>query len=161
MAAERTDGDRAGATARSPSGRPRRGPAGGRDPVIELDPTGGEVVVTRFECGSLVNLLVLLVLHLRLKRDVRRRASGFLGARPVVDWRRRTLLSVSLWTDLDSIYSMGDVPRHVSVVRIPSRLGVRTTCGVFCFGGDWRRVMFGGQAVARSPLHPLPPPDRP
>ncbi|MEN3359653.1 MAG: hypothetical protein V7637_3635 [Mycobacteriales bacterium] len=143
------------AAARPPSGRRH---AGAREPVIELDPAGGEVVVTRFECPGLPSLLLLLVMHLRLKRDVRRRANGFLGARPVVDWRRRTLLSVSLWTDLESIYSMGGVPRHVSVVRIPHRLGIRTACGVFCFGGDWRRVMFGGQAAAQSPLHPLPPP---
>lgn len=117
--------------------------------------TGGQVVVTRFECGTLRGLLAIIALHLRLKVDVRRRARGYLGVRTLVDWRHRTLLSVSLWQDLDSVYSMGMVPRHVSAVRVPGLLGVRTTCGVFCFVGDWRRVMFGSAAEPRSPMYPI------
>ena len=101
-------------------------------------------------------LLLVLALHLRTKSDVRRRATGFLGAKLLVDWRRRTVLNISLWQDLDSIYSMGDVPRHVAAAHLPHRLGVATTCGIFCFVGDWRRVMFGsGWNDPRTPLQPL------
>jgi hypothetical protein len=130
------------------------------EPLLELHADGGQVVVTRFECGSMAKLLAIRLLHARLKRDVRRTAKGFIGIRTVIDWRRRTILSISLWESLDSIYSMGEVRQHVSAVRLPSRLGVATTCGIYCLAGDWRRVMFGGAAVTRSPLHPLdhPPP---
>jgi hypothetical protein len=125
------------------------------EPMFDLDPSGGQVVVTRFECPHLPALLMLLVLHHRVKRAVRRQAHGFLGVRMLIDWRRRSLLSISLWKDLDSVYSMGEVPRHVLATRVPDRLGVVTASGVYCFVGDWRRVMFGSECTARSPLQPL------
>jgi len=100
-------------------------------------------------------LAFLLLLHTRIKRDVRRFAPGMLGARTIVDWRHRTLLSVTLWTDITSVYDMGSVARHVSAARIPARLGIRTRCGVFCFVGDWRRVMFRSEVTAASPLQAI------
>ena len=124
-------------------------------PLFDLHPEGGQVVVTRFECGSLPALVAVRLTHARIKPDVRRAASGFIGVTTIIDWRRCTMLSISLWRDLDSIYAMGSVGRHVSAARLPARLGVKTTCGIFCLAGDWRRVMFRGDAVARSPLHPL------
>lgn len=121
-------------------------------PLLEPDPTGGQVIVTRFECRTLPRLAWILLLHTRLKLDVRRQSSGFIGVKALVDWRMRTLRSISLWQDLDSVYSMGNVPRHVSAARVPRALGVETTCGVFCFVGDWRRVMFRSPSQSRSPL---------
>ena len=128
--------------------------------MFDLDPTGGQVVVTRFECGGLVNLLTLLVLHVRIKRAVRRHAPALIGSRVVVDWRRKVMFSVSMWPDIDSVYAMGGVNRHVLAARLPRRIGVRTTCGVFCYAGDWRRVMFRGGSQAQSPFAPVPA-DRP
>jgi hypothetical protein len=133
----------------------RPGLLGIERPGLEPDPDGGQVVVTRFECQSRLALIVLLVLHQRVKRDVRRHATGFVGVRALVDWRRRCLLSVSLWENLDSVYSMGSVPRHILATRVTGRLGVATASGVYCFVGDWRWVMFGSRCRARSPLHPL------
>jgi|SRR5450755_4118030 len=127
------------------------------NPVLVTEPGGGQVVVTRFECATLRGLLAVRLLHLRLKHDVRRNAPGFVGVRTLTGWRNRTLLSISLWKDLDSVYAMGMVPRHVSAVRLPGRLGARTTCGVSCFVGDWRRVMFASSVQSRSPLYPLLP----
>jgi hypothetical protein len=118
-------------------------------------PAGGQVIVTRFECPSLRVLVYLLALHVRVKRDVRRHAPGLIASRVVVRWRQRTMLSISLWPDLDSVYDMGSVPRHVMGSRIPGQLGVVTSSGVFTFAGDWRRVMFGSPAAPRSPLLPL------
>lgn len=123
--------------------------------MLELEPGGGQVVVTRFECPSLGTLLLLLALHVRVKRAVRRHADGFIAVRTVVDWRRRSLLSISLWEDLESVYSMGGVNRHILAARVPDRLGIATASGIYCFVGDWRRVMFHSRIAARSPLHPL------
>jgi len=125
------------------------------DPVLELVPGGGQVVVTRFECRTLAALIAIRFTHSKLKRDVRRRASGFLGVRTIIDWRARTMLSISAWQSLDDIYSMGNVPGHVAASRLPAHLGVATSCGIFYLVGDWRRVMFGGDVATRSPLHPL------
>ncbi len=124
-------------------------------PLLELSIDGGQVVVTRFECPTLTALIIIRLIHTRLKPAVRRGAKGFLGVTTNVNWKQRTMLSISLWKDLDSIYSMGNVPRHIMASRVPSRLGVSTTCGIFCLAGDWRRVMFRGETQARSPLHPL------
>jgi hypothetical protein len=110
------------------------------------------VVVTRFECPNLTVLVALILLHWRIKRAVHRDGQGLIGSRMVIEWRRRTMLSVSLWPDLVSVYSMGDVSRHVEGARVPGRLGVRTTCGIYCFAGDWRRVMFRSEVTPQSPL---------
>ncbi|MFC0503430.1 hypothetical protein [Micromonospora costi] len=131
-------------------------------PVIEPDPAKGQVVVTRFNCGNLPRMLLVLIMHVRMKRHVRRQAVGYLGIKVLVDWRQRVVLSISLWRDLDSVYSMGRVTRHVGAARAPGRLGITTTCGVFCYAGEWTRVMFGGPTRSTSPLHPpAPAPDRP
>jgi hypothetical protein len=123
-------------------------------PVVEPDLDKGQVVVTRFACPSIWAVLVVRLLHVRVKRAVRRHASGFLGIRLLIDWPRRTVLSVSLWQDLASVYTMGEVGRHVEATRLPAVLGVTTTCGVFCYVGDWKRVMFGADRVDPSPLQP-------
>lgn len=123
-------------------------------PLIEPDIAGGQVVVTRFECRTPLKLFWILLMHVRVKRDVRRQSTGFVGVKALVDWRRRTVYSISLWRDLDSVYSMGNVPRHVSAARVPRVMGVETTCGVFCYVGDWRRVMFRSPSPPCSPLHP-------
>ncbi|MET7467695.1 hypothetical protein [Micromonospora sp. NPDC005211] len=120
-------------------------------PTLEPDTTQGQVVITRFHCGDLVRVLVVLLLHLRVKRDVRRHAEGFLGIRLLVRWRERTVWSISLWRDLDSVYSMGGVSRHVAASRVPAKLGVTTSCDIFCHVGEWTRVMFGG---GRCPPRP-------
>ncbi len=117
-------------------------------------------MVTRFQCRTLLNMLVVLLLHVRVKRDVRRIAHGYLGITLLRDWRHRTILSISLWENLPSVYSMGEVPRHVFASRVPGQLGIRTSCGVFCYAGDWRQVMFGG-GPAESPLTPWRPTRRP
>lgn len=124
-------------------------------PLAPPGPDGGQVVITRFECQTLPRLLAVRLVHARLKPDVRRAAPGFLAVTTVMDWGRRTMLSISLWQSLDAIYAMGEVPSHVSASRLPARLGVRTTCGIFGLAGDWRRIMFGSAAATRSPLRPL------
>jgi hypothetical protein len=121
------------------------------DPAGAVQGRAGAVVITRFDCPSRWTLLVLLVLHWRMKRHVRRHADGFLGVMMTVDWRRRTLLNVSLWSDSGSIYSMGRVSRHVAAARLPSRLGVRTDGAVYPYAGDWRRVLFTAGRLTRPP----------
>ena len=92
------------------------------DPLITPDPDRGQVVITRFECESTRGLLRLMLLHKRIKRDVRRQASGFIGVRTLVFWRSHTMLSISVWKDLDSIYSMGRVDRHIKAAKRTSQL---------------------------------------
>jgi hypothetical protein len=122
-------------------------------PLLDTDPAGGMVVVTRFNCHNLASLLALRVLHIRLKHDVRRHAKGFIGVKTLILWHSHTLLSISLWQDLDSVYSMGNVPRHVSAVRRTGALASETACGVFCYTGDWRRVMFRTSSTKSSPFN--------
>ncbi|MER8088540.1 hypothetical protein ACIO6T_34225 [Streptomyces sp. NPDC087532] len=112
----------------------------------------GQIFVTRFECQSLFRLLLVLGLHVKVKREVRRAAEGFLGGTTLVQWRRRTVLSISLWQDLDSVYSMGRVGHHIVASRMPARTGIRTACGVYPYAGDWKHVMFGAPATAGEPL---------
>src|ERR1700738_403698 len=96
------------------------------EPLFELQPEGGQVIVTRFECRSLLQLAFMVALHIRVKRAVRIQAPGLIASQALVAWRRRALMSISLWKDLDSIYSMGSVPRHIEATRIARRTGGRT-----------------------------------
>jgi hypothetical protein len=122
---------------------------------MRLDVTGGHVVVTRFACPSLLVVLHLLGLHVLLARKVRQQAPAVIAVRAHVDWRRRQLLSISLWRSIDDIYTMGNVSAHVQAARLPGRLGVQTSCGVFTYVGDWQRVMFGAvDSKKSSPLSP-------
>lgn len=115
----------------------------------------GQVVITRFECGNLRQMLMLIALHWRLKPDVKRIAPGYVGGRLIVNWRTRTILSLSIWASLSDIYAMGNVKRHVNASRVPRRIGVETRCGIYGYSGDWRRVMFGTQCADREPLQPI------
>lgn len=127
------------------------------DPLITPEPERGQVVITRFECESALGLLRLLLLHKRIKRDVRRQASGFIGVRTLVFWRSHTMLSISVWKDLDSIYSMGRVARHIHAAKRTSQLRVTTASGIFCYAGDWRKVMFRVGQPKDTPLRPIKP----
>ncbi len=103
----------------------------------------GQCVLTRFVCPSLYALLVVKLLHYRVRPQIRRVAPAYLGGTTIVHWRSRTLLSLSLWRDLDGVYDMGQARRHVLAARVPGRLGVRTSCDVYTRRGEWRHVMFG------------------
>src|SRR2546423_7874 len=91
--------------------------AAGPRGAVTLDPDGGQALVTRFDCPSRLRMLLVLVLHGWIKRDVRRVASGYLGAVTVRDWRSRTVLSISLWQRLEHVYGMGGVNRHIRASR--------------------------------------------
>jgi hypothetical protein len=126
-----------------------------REPLLELIPNGGEVVVTRFECATWRSLTTVLLLHLRVKPKVKRFAHGFLGSSVFVDWQGKVVLSVSMWASAKDIYSMGNVPHHILATRVPGRIGVMTTSGVYSYTGDWRRVLFRSWSENQSPLRPI------
>jgi len=121
-------------------------------PSTRLGHDTGQVVITRFECRNLRQVYTVVLLHYRVKKGVRRAASGYVGGTFIIDWRRRTVLSLSVWTNLPSIYSMGDVPEHIQAVRIPRRIGVRTRCGVYGYSGDWRNVLFHIDCSNEEPI---------
>ncbi|GAA1710674.1 hypothetical protein GCM10009765_69960 [Fodinicola feengrottensis] len=112
----------------------------------------GQVVITRFACPSLSGLFRLMVLHIHIKRQVRRQAPGFVGGKAVILWRQRTMLSITLWRHLDDIYDMGKVNAHIMAARVPARLGIQTSCGIYSYSGDWRAIMFGTPATSADPL---------
>ena len=114
-----------------------------RLPLQEGARTGGAVVVTRFSCRTRWDILLLWLLHKRIRPAVRARVRGLLGIRLYIDWRQRTVHSVSLWTDPAHLYDMGKVPEHIAVARIPRRHGIQTTCGIYTYEGECAAVMFG------------------
>lgn len=109
-------------------------------------------MITRFECPGLVAMLAVVLLHRVIERQVARRATGYIGAALVRSWRTRTVLSITLWRDLDSVYSMGEIPRHIHASRLPARMNITTRAGVFPYAGDWRHVMFDAGVPKSSPL---------
>jgi hypothetical protein len=114
---------------------------------------GGVVVVTLFECRTILKMLLIWKLHHQLKQRVYRKAKDFLGVYLILDWRARTIRSISLWASLHGIYDMGEVPEHVEAVRIPGAQGIQTLCGIFSYEGDWLKVLFDARVSRPSPLH--------
>jgi hypothetical protein len=112
------------------------------------------VVVTWFDCRTIRNVLRILVLHYLVKPEVRREADGYLGGKTIVAWRRRAVLSISMWRDLPSLYQMGKVDRHIRAARVPARLGVTTSCGIYTYRDEWKHLMFSTPDTdAPEPLH--------
>lgn len=114
---------------------------------------GGVVVITRFACDTWLQMLKISLIHTRIKLDVRKNAVDFIGAKTFVDYRERTILSVTLWRSASGPYSMGGISRHVLASRTPAAIGVTTSCGVFRYIGDWKAVMFGANGASESPLN--------
>jgi hypothetical protein len=112
-------------------------------PLADRALKGGAVVVTLFACRKRRDILLIWWLHHRIKPAVQARTRGFLGVRLYIDWRRRIVRSVSLWTDVAYLYDMGEVREHVAVARIPRQLSIRTTCGIYTYEGEWSELMFG------------------
>jgi hypothetical protein len=111
-----------------------------------------QVVITRFECPGRLALLRVFLRHKRVKQDVRSLVPGYLGGTTLILWKQRTLLSFSLWARLDDVYGMGKVDSHILASRVPHRLGVKTSCGIYAYSGDWRQLMFGAPTVAAEPV---------
>jgi hypothetical protein len=66
-----------------------------------------------------------------------------------------------MWHEIEDVYRMGEVRRHILAARIPHQLNVRTHSGVFTYVGDWRRVLFKSQHTGASPLTKwIPYPDK-
>ncbi len=114
---------------------------------------GGAVVITAFACRTRRDVLLLWWLHHRLKPAVRAEAPSFVDVRLYIDWRRRLVRSVSLWSEVGGLYDMGKVTGHISAARVPGSRGIETSCGVFTYRGDWRTVLFGGED--RGTISPL------
>lgn len=110
------------------------------------------VVITEFRCQSLLRMAIIRRMHRIMRLRVREQVDGFLDAKLYYDWPHRTLRSVSLWSDGQSIYGMGNVGEHVRASRIPGRLGIETSCGVYQLAGDWRDVLFGRYSNGRPPF---------
>lgn len=113
---------------------------------------GGVVAVTRFSGASRLQKLALLLLHHRIAREVSRLCPGFIGASHLTNWAGGAFFSITMWRDLDSVYGMGEVTRHIRATRLPIKMGLRTRCGVFAYEGDWKTVMFGAAVETTSPL---------
>ena len=112
----------------------------------------GHVVITRFVCPSRTRVFFLMLMHFRIKRKVRKVAGGFVGGTSVVLWQQRAMLSVTLWRHLDDIYDMGKVKQHIEASRLPPQLEIQTTCGIYSYSGDWRKLMFGTEDISADPL---------
>ena len=52
---------------------------------------------------------------------------------------------------------MGEVREHIEAARIPRRLGIATTCGIYTFEGECSAVMFGVERLDKP--NPLTDPD--
>lgn len=119
--------------------------------VPEAKP-GGVVVVTAFDCRTIPKMLLIWKLHHQLKQRVYRKAKDLLGVYLILDWRARAVRSISLWASLHGIYDMGEVREHVEATRIPGPLGIKTSCGIFTYEGDWLKVLFNARVARPSPL---------
>jgi hypothetical protein len=117
-----------------------------------LEPSKGVVVVTRFDCGTLWRLILMRVVHVVLGRRIRRGLDGLLFTSTITDVGSRRVISVSAFGTLDDLYQMGSVADHIKGAHLVARLKLRTSGGIFPYGGDWRHILFGAPGQSPSPL---------
>lgn len=108
------------------------------------------MVITRFDCPTYRHLLVIRLLHAVLGRRIRAKLDGLLLSHTTTDLRARRVVSVSVFRELGDLYQMGSVTTHVNAARIPPKLGVKTSGGVFVYAGDWRKILFDAGREARN-----------
>lgn len=108
------------------------------------------IVVTRFCCPDRSTMVQIALRHQLLKPTVFRNVPGFRGVRLLLYWKDRELHSVSLWAHKAAILGMGEISAHVTLSRLPRRLGVSTTCDVYSSEGDWRTVLFDSEGARPS-----------
>lgn len=113
------------------------------DPCFE-DPAGTVVVVTLFRCRTLRQLLGVRRRFAGMAGVVKAKAPALLSSVVSVDYRRRLVMNVSVWPDVESMRQMGDVPEHVLAARyVGRRPDIATASGVFAHAGDWRELLWG------------------
>jgi hypothetical protein len=141
-------------------------PGNGPDPLVttaadrcRLDPAGGVLVVTRFDCDTLPRLVYLRLVHLVLSRRIRRAlGETLLFVSTFTELRTRRVTSVTAFARLEDLYRMGTVGDHIKGAKLVARKRFRTSAGLFPYAGDWRHVMFDSAAHSPSPLHAYGPP---
>lgn len=116
------------------------------------DPSGGVLVVTRFDCGTLWRLAFMRIVYAVLESRIRRRLDGLLFISTFSDIRSRRVISVSAFGSLDDLYQMGSVTDHIKGAHLVSRLRFPTSGGIFPYAGDWRHILFDLPAQSPSPL---------
>jgi hypothetical protein len=116
------------------------------------DPTGGVVVVTRFDCSSYRRLAVARVLHSVLGHRIRAEVNGLLFSVTFTKIREKRIISISAFGDIGDVYQMGCSKTHIKAAHLAPRLGLRTSAGVFPYAGDWRHILFGIPEQSASPL---------
>lgn len=116
-----------------------------------MEPPKHVIVDTMFSCATRSQLCVILALHIKLRREIRKDVDGLRFSTTTVLWRRLEVHNISLWDRLESVYSMGASGAHVRYTQIPSRLGVATACHVFSDVGPWQDVMFPHSSVPVEP----------
>lgn len=112
-------------------------------------------MITRFEFTRLPDMLLFISLHRRVNKSAERMCDGLLGVSTLKYWQTLTVLSISVWRNLDSVYQMGDVPLHITASRWPAQRGTVTRCGVYPYSGDWKWVMFKAGTKGKSPTEDL------
>lgn len=97
-------------------------------------------------------MIIVRRLHRKLKRRIVRRLAGLDDVILSYDWSNRIIRNISIWSNINLIYGMGEIPEHVRLSRLPSRMGITTSCEVFSSIGDWRHVLFenGKRSVGRT-----------
>ncbi|MGI5245256.1 hypothetical protein [Dactylosporangium sp. CA-139066] len=119
----------------------------------QLDPAGGVLVVTRFDCDTLFRLVYMRLVHLVLSRRVSRAlGETLLFVSTFTEVRTRRVISVTAFGRVEDLYRMGTVGDHIRGAKLVARKRFRTSAGIFPYGGDWRRVMFDSAVHSPSPL---------
>lgn len=108
---------------------------------MTMPPQPGALVLTTFRCRNLLSFFTFMLLHWRLKRDVRTQAEGFLGVTLYSDRSRRLHRSISLWRDPSCVMSMGSVKRHIFAVHQANQWIDESSCVIYSNPEDWRKLL--------------------
>lgn len=107
------------------------------------------ISVTWFECKTPLQRWVVRWFHRVVGREVRARIPGYVGTSLFRPRNSAHLVSISMWEDQACMVRMGSVASHIRAARVPGRLRVKTTGGIYQYNGDWRTVLHGDYGESR------------
>ncbi len=111
-------------------------------------------VCVRFQCDKRRHLLHLRLRAWRIEREVKRTRAAYVTGKTRLRWRERELISLSIWSDQASMFSMGGCARHIDAAHYALNHGVRFQSDIMDTVGSWSQVMrraFEAKAALHAP----------
>jgi hypothetical protein len=117
--------------------------------LICRGPETGIVAITEIVAERRRYLALIWWRNRGLNDEFQRQIGGPVFSLSRFDLRERRFLSVSMWPDIASLRSLGDVPGHIEAVHTALKLKragrANYTSSIYSYSGNWKTLLWPDQ----------------